>query len=88
MEAPGGTPHANIAKNCSTTTPPLALQDDDLRLFDDLENASSSSPISQIEMEGGADKLSNDTALLAFTCPVSSTPNVAVRGALSIVSSL
>lgn len=67
--------------------------DDDLQMFDH-ENASSSSPISQIEMETGdrdSNKSSNDSALLAFTCPavsaVPSTPNVAVMGALSIVSS-
>lgn len=57
----------------------------------DLENASSSSPISQIEIEAGdsGNKLSNDNALLTFACPtVTSTPNVAVLGALSIVSSL
>lgn len=70
----------------NTTT----LLDDDLQLYEDLENASSSSPISQIEIETGdntSNKLSNDSALLAFTCPTVVSPT-AVVGALSIVSSL
>lgn len=75
-------------------SPATTTLDEDLQLFD-LENASSSSPISQIEIETGdssGNKLPNDNAtMLAFTCPAVVSPattNVAVLGALSIVSSL
>lgn len=84
----------NGGNNSKNGSPSPSTLDDDLQMFD-LENASSSSPISQIEMETedrDSNKSANDSALLAFTCPavsaVPSTPNVAVMGALSIVSSL
>lgn len=83
------SPEVNGEKNRSPMRGPEGLHDED-RMFD-LENASSSSPISQIEMEAGDTKLSGDgaSALLAFTCPdVNAGANVAVLGALSIVSSL